>query len=88
MWRIRVNQLYSEVGGLISTGHVKFTNSLGFDRSVEGKVTSPGRGYETTLQGGRGDGKLQVEHDDRVIVDFEVLEITEDDDEASYPQPC
>lgn len=87
MWRIRVNQLYSEVGGLISGGRVKFTNSLGFDRSVEGKLTSPG-GYEITLQGGRGNGELKTEHDDRVIVDFEVLSITEDDDEASHPQPC
>lgn len=85
MWRIRVTQLYSEVGGLISAGRVKFTNSLGFDRSVEGKITDP-LGYEITLQGGRGE--LKVEHGDRVIVEFEVLEITEDDDETSHPQPC
>lgn len=86
MWRIRVNQLYSEVGGLISAGAVKFTNADGFERAVEGKLLTPLCSYEFELQGGRGE--LKVEHDDRVIVDFEVLSITEETDEESNPQPC
>lgn len=78
MWRIRVNQLYSEVGGLISGGQVKFTNSDGFTRTVEGKISgSQCFGYEFTLQGGRG--SLKVDHGDRVVVDFEVLSIEDED---------
>jgi hypothetical protein len=72
MWRIRVDTLYSEVGGNIASAEVTF-KVPGGERKLEGKVTGPGQGYEFTIAG--QPGELIVEHGDRVIVEFEVLTI-------------
>lgn len=84
MWRIRIDKLFSEVGGNIAGASVTF-RTPGGEKEYTGKVTTPGHGYVFTMPGKRG--LLRVEHNDRTIVEFEVLEITEDDDEAGNPQP-
>lgn len=75
MWRIRIDKLYSEVGGLISGAEVVFRTPGGHEYMAEGKLTAPGTSYFLTLPGERGE--LEVIHGDRVIVEFEVVEITD-----------
>lgn len=76
MWRIRVTKLYSEVGGNITGAEVTF-RSPGAERKVEGKLITEGHGYEFEMAGGRG--VLEVDQPDRVIMEFEVLSITDDE---------
>lgn len=78
MWRIRVNQLYSEVGGLISGARVKFITPGGHEHNVSGKISTPDGGYTFEMPGKRGD--LKTVHGDRVVLDFDVLLIIQYDD--------
>lgn len=75
MYRIRINKLFSEVGGNISGAEATFKTGDGHERKVEGKVISEG-GYEFTMAG--NSDQLTTVHGDRVVLDFEVLERKED----------
>lgn len=75
MWHIRIDKLYSEVGGLISGAEVVFRTPGGHEYKAEGKLTATGTSYFFYLPGERGE--LEVIHGDRVIVEFEVLAITD-----------
>lgn len=81
MWFIRVTRLFTEVGGLISGAEVKFKAPEGHEHTVEGKLIRPEDVYHFSVPGPRG--VLTVEHGDRVVVDFEVLNITDDDEQPA-----
>lgn len=91
MWRIRIDKLYTEVGGLISGAEVVF-RSPGAEKKVEGKLTEPDSQYVFDMAGGRG--VLEIDQGDRVVMEFEVL-ISNDEplptgeaaSEAGDPQP-
>lgn len=70
MWRIRIDKLYTEVGGLISGAEVVF-RSPGAEKKVEGKLTDPEGSYVFDMAGGRG--VLEIDQGDRVVMEFEVL---------------
>lgn len=70
MWRIRIDKLYTEVGGLISGAEVVF-RSPGAERKLEGKLTDPEASYVFDMAGGRG--VLEIDQGDRVVLEFEVL---------------
>ena len=76
MWRIRIDKLFSEVGGNIAGAKVTF-RTPGAEKEQSGKLTTPGHGYVFTMPGKCG--LLEVEHDDRTIVEFEVLEMNDDE---------
>lgn len=87
MWRIRIDKLYTEVGGLISGAEVVF-RSPGHERKVEGKLTSEGQSYVFDMPGPRG--VLEVDQGDRVVMEFEVL-ISNDEpveEKADEPVPA
>lgn len=84
MWRIRIDTLYSEVGGLISGAEVVF-RSPGHERKVEGKLITPGESYTFSMPGPRG--VLEVDQHDRVVMEFEVLECNDDPLEEKADEP-
>jgi hypothetical protein len=90
MYRIRIDTLYREVSGQHQGAKVIFQTAVAGEKKqkpLEGYINSEGHaGYQFTIPGDRAGG-LSVTHLDGVILEFEVVEITEDGHEASDPQP-